>query len=467
MAKFIVRLSAFFLSASILVQASLLGASAGEASTHIVSASNFGAKGDGQTLNTSVLQAAIDATPAGGVLQVDAGQYVTGTLKLKSDFELQLMAGAELLGSTSIDDYARDIEGAIEAIEAPAFDECLIYAKNAHNVKITGEGVINGRGHRETFPVKTDGTLNDRPMLIRFVDCSNVTFMGITLMNAASWCTHMVDCDNLIFKNVTLDSHVNTNNDGFDLDGCKNVLFEDCNIHSGDDGICPKSTTGRIFENLVVRNCRITSHTSAFKCGTSSAGGFRNISISDCDFSDTRMGAIKLMIVDGGILEGIRVSNIVMNNVEGPLFIRLGNRGRTYGAPTEQIYGEDAKSEGAPPGIVRDIHISDIRATVISEDSARCGIMISGIPGHFVENVTLENIQISYPGGGTEEQAKYEVPEHEARYPEPFFFGTLPSWGAYVRHARNVEFKNVSMNVRSADAREKIVLVDVEGFQEH
>ena len=92
--------------------------------------------------------------------------------------------------------------------------------------------------------------------------------------------------------------------------------------------------------------------------------------------------------------------------------------------------------------------------------------MISGISGHFVENVVLENIKISYPGGGTAEDANREVPEDIARYPEQFFFGVLPSWGAYIRHARNIQFKNVTMEKRSEDARKRIVLVDVEGFSD-
>ncbi len=456
------RTSLLSLTALALAQVATVAASSNQVDRTVVELSDFGVKGDGKTLDTKAFQAAIDAAPTGALIKVEAGKYVVGTLKLKSDIELNLAAGAEILGSTSIADYDRDIHN---AIEAPAFDECLIFAEGAQNIKLSGEGVIDGRGHRETFPVKlADGSLGDRPMLIRFVNCQNVTFEDVTLKNAASWCTHMINCDNLIFRNVTLDSHVNTNNDGFDLDGCKNVLFEGCNIRTGDDGICPKSTSTRMCENFVVRDCRIESHTSAFKVGTSSRGGFRNMLVTDCDFSDTRMGAIKLMIVDGGLIEGIRIKNIVANNTEGPIFIRLGNRGRAYDVPTEQVYGTDAKSEGVPPGVVRDIHISNVKATVVSDISKRCGILISGVPGHFVEDVLLEDIEISYPGGGTQEDAERIVPEREAQYPEAFFFGVLPSWGAYVRHAKNVEFRNVQMSVRSPDQRDRIILDDVEGF---
>ncbi|MDF7826941.1 glycosyl hydrolase family 28 protein [Pontiellaceae bacterium B12227] len=427
-------------------------------------AASFGAKGDGKTLNTIAFQKAIDATPKGGVLTVGPGQYVTGTLKLKSNMELHLSEGAELLGSTSLDDYARDNQG---AIEAPAFNKCLLYAEHVTNLKITGKGSVNGQGTRENFPVKLeDGSLGDRPMLIRFVDSQNITFSDVTLKNAASWCSHLVSCDDVVIQNVTIDSQVNTNNDGFDLDGCRNVLIENSTLRTGDDSICPKSTTTRLCEEIIVRNTRAQSHTAAFKCGTSSRGGFRNMTVSDCDFSGCRMGVIKLLAVDGGVLENITISNIVMNDVEGPIFIRLGNRGRTYDKPTEQIYGKKVKSEGAPPGVVKNIRISNVKATVTGDDPKRNGIMISGIPGHFIEDVVLENVDITFPGGGTAEDAARVVPEDIARYPEQFFFGTLPAWGAYIRHARNVEFKNVNLTTRRPDQRKKIVLVDVDGFIE-
>jgi polygalacturonase len=423
---------------------------------------DFGAVSDTTTLNTLSIQKAIDkCAENGGKVIVPAGKYVTGTINLKSNVELYLEKGAELLGSISLDDYSKENKG---AIEAPAFDETLIYADNANNIKISGKGTINGRGYSANFPVKIDEKLGDRPMLARFIDCKNVTLTDVTLINSASWCIHMVNCDSITALNVTIDSHVNTNNDGFDLDGCKDILLENCTIHTGDDAICPKSTTTRLTENMVVKNCRAISHTSAFKCGTSSRGGFKNITISDCDFSDTRMGAIKLLTVDGGILEDITISNITMNNVEGPLFIRLGNRGRQYDKPTEQVYKQEAESEGASVGSVKNITIRNIKAEVVSEMKERCGIMISGIPGHYIENVVLEDIEISYPGGGTAVDAKIVVPEDEARYPEQFFFGALPSWGAYIRHAKNIQFKNVKMKTRTSDKREKIVLVDVEGF---
>ncbi|MDB4393296.1 hypothetical protein N9Z45_02910 [Akkermansiaceae bacterium] len=192
------------------------------------------------------------------------------------------------------------------------------------------------------------------------------------------------------------------------------------------------------------------------------------------------LGAIKLQLVDGGQLENVSISRIVMEDVGNPIFIRLGNRGQKYGAEESKVVGT-----------IKNIRISDIVAKVTIEDREKAAaahykrrkvdrtpgvtdkekskagpIMITGIPSHLVEDVVLENIKISYPGHGSQADAKREVAEDIARYPEQYFFGVLPAWGAYIRHAKNIQFKNVTMTLRGPDERQKIVLNDVEDFVE-
>jgi polygalacturonase len=232
----------------------------------------------------------------------------------------------------------------------------------------------------------------------------------------------------------------------------------------------------------------VASNTAALKFGSSSSGGFIDVNMSNCYFYDCPMGAIKLELVDGGRLENVDISRIVMDDVGCPIFIRLGNRGSTF--PRNR--GAGAKAQGAQVGTLKNIRISNVVAKVVIEDREKAArahyrklevdktpgftdkekskagpIMITGIPGHYVENVVLENVKISFPGHGNEEDAKRVVPEDETRYPEQFFFGVLPAWGAYIRHAKNVEFKNVELTRRSEDARQKIVLDDVEDFVQH
>ena len=463
----------------------------GEAdTTRLFNVRESGAVGDGLTLNTTAIQNAIDncSQAGGGTVRVPAGRFVTGTIHLKSNVTLSLDHGAEILGSQDTKDYP--IDKLRPSREGNS--QCLLYAEDAKNIRLEGLGVIDGRGHPDFFPRNTGpGGRDNRPRLIRFENCEKVTFSGLTYKNPAFWGIHIVDCKDVHFTGVKVRMRNNhSNNDGLDIDACENVLIENCDIIAGDDAICLKSTL-EPCRNIVVRDCNVSSNTAALKFGTSSFGGFINVDVSNCYFYDCPMGAIKLQSVDGGRLENVSISRIVMEEVGSPIFIRLGNRGRAYKGNTKTgpEMGPDLKPEGAGVGSIKNIRISDVVARVTIEDrekaanahykklkvdetpgitdkeKARAGpIMITGIPGHHVENVVLENIQISYPGHGTEANAKGEVVEDIARYPEQYFFGVLPSWGAYIRHAKNVQFKNVTMTTRTEDAREEIVLDDVEGF---
>ncbi len=451
-----------------------------------------GAIGDGIALDTDALQSTIDAAHAagGGVVRVPAGRYQIGTVMLKSNVTLSLDAGAHLQGSQDLVDYP--VEHLRPAREGEA--HCLFYAEDATDIRFEGLGTIDGRGKPEFFLRKAGPEGRDlRPRLIRMENCERITFSGLTYRDPAFWGIHLVDCRDVRFSAVTIRFRNNHfNNDGIDLDGCEKVLIENCDINSGDDAICLKSSLNPC-RNIVVRDCVVSSNTAAIKFGASSSGGFMDVSVTNCRFYDCPMGAIKLELVDGGCLENVAISRIAMEDVGSPLFIRLGNRGRIYTKRTGKGVGQgaDVKPEGAPVGSVRNIRISDVVAEVTIEDRAKTAraaykrlkaddspgvtdrekskagpIMITGIPGHCVEDVVLENVTVSYPGGGTADDAERGVPEDTARYPEQFFFGVLPAWGAYIRHARGVEFRGVKLTVREDDARQRIVLDDTEGFVE-
>lgn len=422
----------------------------------------FGAVGDGVTLNTTAIQTAIDACSkaGGGHVRLQGGRYVTGTLRMRDHVTLQLDKDTLLLGSTNLTDYATNIVG---AVEAPAFNRCLIYAQQVTNIAFIGRGLIDARGTQTAFPVKTGKVLGERPMLMRLIGCTQVDFKDLTFKNSASWGLHLVDCDQVRFNGIQIESQNNNgNNDGIDLDGCQNVLIENCRIASGDDAICPKSTTQRPCSNIVVRACDLSSHTAGFKLGTSSRGGFVNIQVVDTYFHDCPLGAIKLLLVDGGRMENVLLSDLRMERVDGPLFVRLGNRGRAYNQPVEQIYANNQNPEGVPVGVIKNLRIKNIQAHVTSTRRDRTGMMFTGIPGYRIENIELENIHITFPGGGTLSDSIRTVPEDIARYPEQYFFGVLPSSCLFARHVKGLSLKNIHFTLENNDARNPIYVEDAE-----
>ena len=430
-----------------------------------VDARSCGAVGDGFTVNTLAIQRAIDdcARVGGGRVTFADGDYVTGTLRLRDGVNLHVDRNARILGSTNLGDYPPDLRG---AVEAPAFSSALFYAEGARGISFTGNGQIDGRGCPRAFPVLRGKKLGSRPMLMRLVDCRDITVTGLTFRNPASWGLHLVNCESVRFRAIRMESQANNiNNDGIDLDGCRDVQLDGCVIQSGDDAVCLKSTGAHPCENIEVRSCELSSHTAGFKLGTSSRGGFVNIRLQDSLLRDCPMGAIKLLLVDGGRMENVVLTDLRMERVGSPLFIRLGNRGRAYDRPTEQVYAKNRAPEGRPVGSLRGIQMRRVQAEVSGSQRDREPIMITGIPGHFLQDLTLEDVEISFPGGGTTEEAARNVPEDEARYPEQYFFGVLPASCLFARHVHGLTIRNVRFKVRQPDSRPPVVLQNVDGWK--
>ncbi len=452
----------------------------------------FGANDDGTKLNTLKLQAAIDSCyrMGGGTVVFPKGKYLTGTIVQRTNVTLHLEADAVLLGSSNLSDYKLSDKFLAEknSYVNPA-GKALIYAFGSDNISITGQGAIDGQGEffeamsrQESIPVFRGEAVAkkiypQRPRLIEMIGCKNINIKSVQVKNSPSWGLHLIGCESVFIDQIRLDSHVRPNNDGIDIESCKTVFISNSFIYSDDDAICFKSSIdGLPVENVVVTNCILRSNCAAIKFGTPSAAGFKNIAVSNCTIYDCAQDAIKFMAVDGGIVEDISISNITMHNVEGPIFMRLGNMGRKVNINGFEAYQQHAK-EASPVGIMRNIRISGITATMKTveiQDSmlrvawdkmAVLGILVTGIPGHCIEDVTFNDIQLIYPGGGTKEQALNKVPEIEDMYPEQHFFGILPSYGAYIRHARGIVFNNVRFKLASQDFRPAIVTDDVENLE--
>lgn len=421
-----------------------------------------GAKAGTSKDNAVAIQKAIDKASlnGGGTVTVPAGDFLTGPLELKSGVELHLEMGARLLGLPDIAAYDKAHE--VVNGEKSQFS-ALIYAYNQNNIAITGLGTIDGQGGDPAFQVKGDPA--GRPMIILFRHCNNVVVSGIRLENAAHWTQFYRNCDGVRIHGIKVYSHSNYNNDGIDIDS-RNVVVSDCIFDCEDDAICLKSLSESFCENVSVTNCVAASNCNAVKLGTSSAYGFRNITVSNVTIRrasednfrhwstkiagvtapTTVISGIAIEMVDGGICDNVDVSNISMRDVQTPIFIRMGRR-------SEATFPEGSKMRG--------ITISGV--TAVSESLITSSI--TGVPGLYPENIYLSDIDITAPGGGTAEMAAREVPESEKKYPENRCLGhNLPASGLYVRHAKNVYLSNVNFHFRTADERPIIVTDDCSNF---
>ena len=416
---------------------------------------DYGAVAGLESIQTVPIQSAINecARKGGGTVLIPTGFYKTGTLTLHSHVTLHLENGATLFGSPNIEDYPEVASGFTDAVGQKR-NRCMIYANATTGTQITGRGTIDGHG--SAFSYEQD----ERPFMVRFVDCKDVEISGVTLKDSPGWVSHYLGCENVLIHGVTIRSHTNGNNDGIDVDSCRRVRITACDLDTGDDAICIKATRATPCENVVVTGCVIRSVWGALKIGTESAGDFRNIIFSDIVIRDTHGGGLKIISMDGSRMENVQVNNIVMDNVSGPIFIRLGSRLRKY--------FDDQPNR--PVGILRNVSIRNVTMRVWEEGyllygthPRKAGIIVSGIPGHCIEDLAFENIDVTFPGGGTsEEAAHHAVPEQEKEYPEFPMFHPLPAWGFYLRHARNVRLRDVRMRTETADARPPFFTDDVE-----
>lgn len=450
---------------------------------------DHGVKGDEITLNTKALQNLIDKVSykGGGTLVFPEGKYLSGGLQIKTNVSLYLKEGAVLLGSTNPYDYQSIVmEGRPEMGGRDDNSQmALLIAFKANNFKIYGKGKIDAQGralalnidslHHEGIKVdpkynyrrmRTHETV--RPKLLRFSMCNNVEILDLNLYNASCWGLSFELCKNLRLDGLSVVNRAYWNNDGMDITDCSNVQVTNCNVNSADDGICLKSYyPSQSNDSIYIANCKIRSSASAIKFGTASYGGFKNVTIENIDVSDTFRSAIAIESVDGAVIENIKVSNIVAKNTGNAIFIRLGHR------------------DGEKPGTVKNVEIKDMTVEVpfgrpdINYDLRGPEVdffhnpfpaSIVGIPYHNIENVLIENINITYPGRASKGMAYIpitrleQVPEKIKDYPEFTMFGELPAWGFYVKHAKDITFKKVNLKLKDKDFRPAFIFDKVEGI---
>ncbi len=437
---------------------------------------DFGARPSGTELSTQAIQRAIDSCHAagGGRVVVPSGTFRSGTLLLRDDVNLHLLRGATLKGSDRLEDYPfLDVRFHSRFTDKSYYTgrreqlryRALIFAEGCRNVALTGDGCVDGNGGAAVFQLGNDAGSREsleRPILILMIDCRNVVLQNLRLRNSAYWMQCYLACDRVAVRGIAVSNHCNYNNDGIDIDS-RNVCIEQCEFDTDDDAICLKShDPERWCENVVIRNCTVRTNCNGVKLGTGSLGGFRNIRVENVifraasqnrirhwqrdlehvDLPNTMLSGLAIETVDGGISEHIEATNLHMEQVQTPIFIKLGNR--------------MSREDGGRTAL-RNIRISNVSA---SSHSRMCS-SITGWPGHPVEHVVLSNILIRTSGGTPADEVVEQLPECEREYPENNMFGfTLPASGLWVRHVEGLEVDQVRFELRAPDARPDLVLED-------
>jgi polygalacturonase len=434
----------------------------------------YGAVGDGKTIDTPAVNKAIEAAAAagGGTVFFPAGTYACYSIRLKSNIALYIDHGATILAAAYTPEAGYDPaepnpwgdEHKYQDFGHSHWHDSLIWGENLENISILGQGMIYGKGLGKWDRPEDKGAGNKA---IALKLCRNVVIRDVTFLMGGHFCILPTAVDNFTIDNVRID----TNRDGINVDCCKNVRISNCTINSpNDDAIVLKSSFAlgyaRVTENVTITNCQVSGYdegtlldgtfgrtqkqapdkgsvTGRIKFGTESNGGFKNITISNCVFDRCR--GIALETVDGGLLEDVTISNIAMRDItNSPFFLRLGRRMRG--------------PEGVPVGKLRRININNV---VVYNADPRYGSLIMGIPGHDIEDVKLSNIRILVKGGASKEQAAVEVPELEDGYPDPRNFAPIPAYGFFVRHVKGIELNNVDVACENEDFRPPFILEDV------
>ncbi len=403
----------------------------------------YGAKGDGQTKDTRAIQAAINAAgSAGGTVLLPPGNFLSGTLRLKSHLAVRIEAGATLIaspGDADFDPYEHLDYNSFADLETTDFNFALMQGRDIEDLSLFGPGRIEGNRKKRGGP---------KPVALK--NCRRIIIRDLAIANAPNYNLSLLGCDEVDILGVTI---LNGYCDGIDPDCCRNVRIANCYVECWDDAIVPKASFAlglrRATENLTVTNCVLSTACNALKLGTESSGDFKNIAFNNCAifarpdlWHREPTSGLSLEMVDGGTLQGVVVSNLTMRDVRAPIFVRLGNRGRSQAMPE--------------PRALQDVSICNIVATGASWASS-----IMGLPGHPIRQISLNNIRITARGGGPAEWASRVVAEQERDYPDADRFGNLPASGLYCRHVENLLLDDIHLQLAKEDFRPALILDDV------
>ncbi len=429
--------------------------------TRVYNIVDFGAKPDGQTLATQALQSAIDECnkDQGGTVLVPAGTFVIGTVQLKSNVTLHIAAQGKLLGSADGKQYR-----AADAIplhgDATLEDGNvgLLFAIEAENITVEGPGTIDGQGAQFRRPTRDAPPPSgrggaDRPYHLLFYRCKNLRIRDIRLVASAFHSIRVIQSSYAWVDGICVYNRVNGNNDGFHFISSEYVHVTNCDVQTQDDACALFGSC----KYVTVTNSTFSTRWSVFRFG---GGDPENITISNCIIYKTYGCPIKMHFGPESRVQNIHFSNLVLDDVTGPISINLSNR----------PHRNSARVEPSARGFLRNISFSAIRANVVSEgrqfedipfpqnyrpgETRQC-IVLNAIGDAFLENLTFDDVRITYGGGGSVEESRREVPQVAGEY---FAVGTPPAYGLFARNVRGLSLNQVRLDVTGPDLRPAIVL---------
>ena len=435
---------------------------------------DFGAKGDGVTLDTAAVQAAIDAcaNDQGGTVLVPAGVFVIGTVELKSNVTLFIAAAGKLLGS--VDGKQYHAADAIPLSGDSTLEDGnvgLIYAVKAENIAIEGTGTIDGQGaqfHSPSRGVAPPAGISGshRPYHLLFYQCKNLNVRDIFLFDSAYHSVRVIESSFVKADGLRIYNRVNGNNDGFHFISCEYVAVSNCTVQSQDDACALFGSC----KYVTITNSSFSTRWSVFRFG---GGQAENIAVSNCIIYQAYGCPIKIQGGPNSRFENLIFSNLIMQRVTGPISIGVGGR-RQQGPEVE---GQAAAAQPVPPGssgVARNISFTGIRATVVEPEQLpdlpiasnfRPGEMhscidLNAIGEGVIENIAFDDVQITFPGGGSAEQAALrDVPQIAGEY---FEIGVLPAYALYARNVQGLALSNVRFGVSAPDLRPAVVFDHVE-----